>query len=688
MNDLLLIFCKKSIYILTSKKKVDFLKNIESSKENEEGVPSVTLLVRDKTDKDNANFDKLVSAISNSGSGKTVGEFSKDTSSGDFIVEWKKKFDEKKFEKVDVSIPFANITAPKDEEEINLITKASVLSCELYSKYLREEITEIIDSDKKIRHSKLADAVEQASNNKKYMKNVDLSQVELCYPAIIQSGGNYNLRFSAQSDKNNLHFGAITCALGIRYKQYCSNIVRTLLVNPTEEQKDLYEFLVTVQEALLDKLRDGVRLSDVYQTAIDMIAKKDKNLVDKFTKNCGFAMGIEFREGSLLIAPKSNTLARKGMVFNVSVGFSNLENKQAEDKEGKIYALFIGDTVLVNDANTPASLLTQSKKKLKSIAIIIKDEDEEDEESEVDEKSIKENNVVQESLSGRGRRTALVETKLRSEATTEDKRKQHQKELAESLNEAARARLASKAGNKSDDKVRKSNVSYKSQNQMPNEKEIKELKIFVDKKYETIILPIFGLPVPFHISTIKNISQSIEGDYTYLRINFFTPGTTISKAESSMFTNNADFTFLKELTYRSTNLKEAGEISAPSSNLNTAFRLIKEVQKKFKTREAEEKEKEGIVKQDSLVLSTNKNFPKLKDLFIRPNIITKRIHGSLEAHQNGFRFTSIRGDKVDIMYNNIKHAFFQPCDKEMVIILHFHLKVSIQVNFVEHFLMF
>lgn len=45
-------------------------------------------------------------------------------------------------------------------------------------------------------------------------------------------------------------------------------------------------------------------------------------------------------------------------------------------------------------------------------------------------------------------------------------------------------------------------------------------------------------------------------------------------------------------TYRSSNTKEPGELYAPSSNLNTAFRLIKEVQKKFKTREMEEKEKE------------------------------------------------------------------------------------------------
>jgi FACT complex subunit (SPT16/CDC68) len=48
----------------------------------------------------------------------------------------------------------------------------------------------------------------------------------------------------------------------------------------------------------------------------------------------------------------------------------------------------------------------------------------------------------------------------------------------------------------------------------------------------------------------------------------------------------------------------------PAPTLSTAFRLIKEVQKKFKNREAEEKEKEGLVKQDTLVASaTTKETP-------------------------------------------------------------------------------
>lgn len=102
-------------------------------------------------------------------------------------------------------------------------------------------------------------------------------------------------------------------------------------------------------------------------------------------------------------------------------------------------------------------------------------------------------------------------------------------------------------GGKSDEvKVRKAPVSYKSPGQLPREREVKALKLYVDKKYETIILPIFGVPVPYHIATVKNISTSIEGDYTYLRINFFHPGASVGK-DGFGFTTPPDATFLKEL---------------------------------------------------------------------------------------------------------------------------------------------
>lgn len=48
MSDTLLVFTEKGIYVLASKKKIDYLKPLESSKENEKYVPPINLLVRNK----------------------------------------------------------------------------------------------------------------------------------------------------------------------------------------------------------------------------------------------------------------------------------------------------------------------------------------------------------------------------------------------------------------------------------------------------------------------------------------------------------------------------------------------------------------------------------------------------------------------------------------------------------------
>merc|ERR1719422_2712143 len=351
------------------------------------------------------------------------------------------------------------------------------------------------------------------------------------------------------------------------------------------------------------------------------------------------------------------------MVFNVNVGITGVTQKGAKDSKGKSIALFIGDTVEVKEGESGV-ILTASKKKVKNIAIFLKDDDSDE------EKENQDNNVMDDPMNyGRG---AVLEQKLRADSTTEQKRKEHQRDLLEKMNAAALKRLQEGKTGEEKIKVRKAPVSYKTPGLLPKEPEVKELKIYVDKKYETIIMPIFGVPVPFHIATIKNISSSVEGDYTYLRINFFHPGASIGRDEPRY--TNPEATFLKEVTYRSTNIKEPGELTAPSTNLNTAFKLIKEIQKKYKMREAEDKEKADLVEQDNLIVSSAKGNPKLKDLYIRPNIVQKRLSGILEAHMNGFRYTSIRGDKVDILFNNIKHALFQPCDGEMIILLHFHLK--------------
>uniref|UniRef100_A0A0N7ZCU8 FACT complex subunit n=1 Tax=Scylla olivacea TaxID=85551 RepID=A0A0N7ZCU8_SCYOL len=673
LTDTIMVCCEKAVYFLASKKKIQILEGLEKNKDENSNVPPVKLLIRDKSDKDKANISKLIEAIKQSKGGTKIGVYVRDKFSSDLIDAWRKAIKENNFEPVDMSSNMAIVMASKEESELTTIKKACTATVDVFSKYLKEQIMDIIDRDKKVKHAKLAEGVEQAMTDKKYVGNFDTQQIEPCYPPIIQSGGNYALKFSVSSDKNPMHFDAIVCCMGVRYKNYCSNICRTFMVNPPDKMQKEYELLLDLFDALVNKLKDGVKLCDVYEEVVTHLKQRKSDLVDKLTKAVGFGTGIEFRESALLIGPKNTTVAKKGQVFNVNLGFSDLINPDASGSSKK-YALFIGDTVVVNEDQAATVLTATSKKKLRNVGVFLKDDDEGDEEEETKEDTSE--------LLGRGKRTAILDSKLRSEQSTEEKRRQHQKELAVSTNEAAKERLALLKGKKENQKVRKSTVSYKSANVLPREPEISDLKIYVDRKYETVILPIYGLPVPFHISMIKNISQSVEGDYTYLRINFFHPGSNIGKSDGAF--PNPDAVFLKEITYRSTNTKEPGELSAPSSNLNTAFRLIKEVQKKFKTREAEEKEKEDLVKQDTLVISNNKSNPKLKDLYIRPNIVQKRINGTLEAHTNGFRYTSVRGDKVDILYNNIKNAFFQPCEGEMIILLHFHLRHAIMFGKKKH----
>lgn len=678
ITDTAILFLDKLVVFVASPKKIQFFKQIESGKENDH-LPRFKFITREKNESDKSFLNEAIELIKKSKDGKKIGVFPKEKFEGDFFKDWNKTMDQAGFDKIDASVIVSSILAVKDDIELNNVKKASEITNKIFSKYLKDQIINIIDGEKKVKHAKLSEGVEQAVNDSKYVSSGDKALVEICYPAIVQSGGNYSLKFSATSDKNNLHFGTIICALGFRYKNYCSNLVRTLMVDPAEQMQTNYKFLLSLEEELIDSLREGVKLSDVYDKIKQKCQSERPDLVDKLTPNFGFLIGIEFREANYLISNKCTNTVKAGMTFQVSIGLSDLSNPEAKDSEGKKYALFIGDTVQVNK-DEGASILTQSKKKMENVGIFIKDE-EGDEESE-EEKSNEKKKEQAVELLARTTRGALIQNKTRSDTNQEHARREHQRELAKRLNDEARERLLAQKGPATKEKIRKAITAYRNAAQLPyKQTEIQELKIYVDKGHETIILPIFGCPTPFHISTLKNLSSSVEGDFTYLRLNFFHPGVSINKPTASTSSEgtypNQDCVYIKEITYRATNIKEAGEISAPSTNLGLAFKYIKDMQKEYKEKEHEEKEKEGMVKQDSLILSNNKNNPKLKDLYIRPSTTQKRTPGTIEAHTNGFLYTSLRGEKVEILYNNIKHAIFQPCDHEIIILVHFHLKHAI-----------
>jgi len=386
-------------------------------------------------------------------------------------------------------------------------------------------------------------------------------------------------------------------------------------------------------------------------------------------------MGIVFRESALVISPKCEETLKKGMVFNVNLAFADLMNSEGKDEKSKKYAISLAETILVQDGPV-VNLTAANRRKTKNVSIYIK-EASDDEDSDDNLGGMPESKSM-----GRGMRQTSLAMNKRDHDSSESRRKINQEKLHDQMNQEAKERILENKDGKKEEKRKKTNVSYKNSSHFPIEREVKDGKIFIDKKYETLIIPFFGMATPFHISTLKNCSSSIEGDYTYLRLNFFVPGSAISVTKSNTdgpYPDSAiEGSFMKEVTFRA-----PGQTGA-ATNLNNAFRGLKELQKKFRAREAEAKERAGIVTQDRLVLNQNRGAPKLKDLYMRPSISQKRMQGFLEAHTNGFRYTAQRGDKVDILYMNIKHSIFQPCDKEMIMVLHFHLKNGIMIGKKRH----
>jgi nucleosome binding factor SPN SPT16 subunit len=164
-------------------------------------------------------------------------------------------------------------------------------------------------------------------------------QAEWCYPPIIQSGGEYDLKPSAQSNSSKLSAGTIVTSFGIRYKSYCSNISRTILINPEEQKENDYKFLLELQKYVTSLIKPGIACSNLYESALAYVQEKRADLAPVFVKNLGFGTGIEFRDSNFLLGPKNSSILLKGMVLNFSIGFQNIAIKSGNESKGKVASI-------------------------------------------------------------------------------------------------------------------------------------------------------------------------------------------------------------------------------------------------------------------------------------------------------------------------------------------------------------
>ncbi|KAL7519772.1 hypothetical protein ACHAWX_004526 [Stephanocyclus meneghinianus] len=698
LPDTIIILTKEGkCVVLAAKKKIEFL---ESAQGKENGsIVELELLLRDKSDDNASNFEEMLKIAKGKSNGENVkvGIIMKEHKSnaslkeGSIVGGWEKKLGESasKVDLVDITAGISMVMSSKDESELDLMKKSSVLSNKVLKHGFIPRIESVIDEGLKATHEKLAQEVDETIEDpSKISLKVPKETVQSCYFPIVQSGGKYDFKVSAQSNSDNVKYDVITVSLGARYQYYCSNIARTLLVDPPKQVSAMYELLLGMFEACLKVMVPGNPLKSVYGAAVKYLKAEGKeDLVSSLPKNLGFSMGLDFRDPLLQLNSKCTVPFRQGMVFNLAVSLSGLKlseaarstvNSKSAIKDLSEYGLLIADMVQVT--NDAPEVLTKYGKTLTDISYTINDDDDADEsdDDDVDAQLAKKIAKEEELQPSGGRRSGRLAANSSSAQETEGaaERERKQIELMARKNEERLRELARASKKKSgDEKTKKAEEleAYKRTKDLPDN--ILPNQVKVDMANQCVILPICGNPVPFHISTIKNVVLPDPDSASYLRINFYTAGMAVGKDAPEntvkLVQKYAPYaTFIREMTFR----------SLDSHSLTTAFRQISELRKRARTKELQDQEEANLVKQDKLVRTKNERVPRLSDLTMRPVFAGRKTQGNLEAHTNGLRFISTRGEIVDVMYTNVKHAIFQPCENEIMVLVHFHLKNPIMIG--------
>ncbi|KAK6911695.1 Peptidase M24 [Dillenia turbinata] len=668
----IMVFMSKQIHFLCTQKKASVLDVLKKAAKEAIGA-EVVMHVKAKGEDGATQMDAILHAAksllkSEGHDSPIIGHIAKEPPEGKLLETWTAKLKNSSYELGDITNGLSDLFAIKDSMELTNVKKAAYLTASAMKNFVVPKVERIIDEEKKVSHSLLMDDTEKVIMEPARIKvKLKAENVDICYPPIFQSGGVYDLRPTASSNDQNLYYDSasvIVCAIGSKYNSYCSNLARTFLIDATALQSKAYEVLYKAHDAAIGALKPGNKVSAVYQAAISVVEKDAPELVKNLSKSAGTGMGLEFRESGLSLNAKNDRILKAGMVFNVSLGFQNLQ-ADTKNPKNRNFSMLLADTVIVSE-KAPEVVTSISTKAIKDVAYSFNEDEEEEEE------------VPRKKQKVDGTEAVLSKATLRSDNQVQSKeelRRQHQAELARQKNEETARRLAGAdaetGGTRAATKTTSDMIAYKNVNDLHPPR---DLIIQIDQKNEAILLPIHGSMVPFHVATVKTVSSQQDTNRScYIRIIFNVPGTPFNPHDANSLKNQGAI-YLKEVSFRSKDPRHISEV----------VQVIKNLRRQVVARESARAERATLVSQEELQLAGARFKPiRLLDLWMRPAFggRGRKQPGTLEAHVNGFRYSTNRPDeRVDIMFGNIKHAFFQPAEKEMITLIHFHLRDHIMVG--------
>lgn len=559
---------------------------------------------------------------------------------------------------------------------------AAVASNRMAREVLMNQIVEVLDREQLEDHKELVKKVENALENETLMakwKNkfgIDGSALDLQY-CLVESGlSGFTLDTETEPTEDNLCLsrGAVCFGLALKYTLNLANITRTILMDVGELEQKLYKAALDLQTHLETLLTPGKKYSEIYQLGMDHAREICPELAAGLIQDFGGPINGQLVSPGFRFTPDSEEILQGDMAIFLTVAGKNFANVTCP------FAIWLGDTYYLPQNGEPPVLWTGScPKKLDDIRYDLKPEDAvltsavttqpvpkgtSKKESPSSRPPSQQPSAPRVSTRVRTRRTAAGLNQVEQEKLLmkqRELRKKKQQELLERFRDGG----TGFARDKKDIKKLNQIVAYRDHSEYP--KDLRPNKLFVDTHRSCLLIPLGQRHVPFHFSTIRTVvHQDEDGSKNRhtVRITFNGPWTF--KAEESPLPDLSTQTnsiYLKEITVKT----HDPNIALLCKNLKEQ---IRNTIKDFNRRD------EDVTQQQALVINKTGKRVFLRNLMVRHSgAHGRKSTGQLEAHVNGLRY-SVRNENIDILYSNIRHAFFQPVSNEMIVLLHFHLKVT------------
>jgi len=591
--------------------------------------------------KDGSNQAAIDQAVREATGGRKIGILKEER--GPLVESW-----EKAQNTVDVTAQVEKVFRRKDAAQINTLRLASVAAkCVL--ELLESKIRAAVKKDDRLTHEEIGEQVESALEIelKKMPKEIDQTYMELCFRPIIQSGGQYGIVVEKSGEYTNpyaeqlLYFDVITYSVCVVYKGYCSLVGRTLLVNPRRAAEEALEYVILITDEILQRLSVDKTYEEVQEEALASVKSKidpGRREVLKGVKiDVGKGIGARLEEGG---PAEAGDRPENCSVFRLCV---SVEGVRCLDDEERDATVLIENVVLMENGH--AKVLTPYSRNSKEYVL------------EVAEDQTKRNSL--------GRRVRNRDKEIERAAEIAEHQKQLMDELIEAQIEYYRGQEREEES--AEEEAPLSYSSYQKESQIPRG----QARIRTDKRAKSVVIPVFGVSLPFHIEAIKSVSKTVA-DRSAAR--------TDEKPEEKngylkILLNPPSGESLKENAILSLVFKDTQE--------NTV-RAWKEISDLKREEDAEESDEEGPEEGEQEELQVfSERAETLQNVYMRCDHrmgAKKNQPGFVELHKNGVRYNSKKEGVIDVLFSKVKHIFYQPGRGESPALIHFRLGSAVAVG--------